>query len=207
MAKINWRAIQFITSLATIHDLQREAKGQKRPHFAFVGKSNVGKSSLINHLADNKKLAKISSTPGKTQLINLFDLKPAYLVDLPGYGFAQVSHQIRESWNLLIAQYFELFQSHLYLFILIDPKKKIGEEDFEMIHLCQIRQIPFTVIFTKIDQIAPTQLEKTIQPRLKELQSFLGQEANFVLHSKHQSKGKLAIMHLIESAFNQDLNP
>ena len=99
--------------MASTQDFERFAKKSRLKHFAFVGKSNVGKSSLINHLAQNKNLAKVSSTPGKTQLVNLFEIPGCYIVDLPGYGFAKVSKNLRQEWNLLMQEYFDFFYQSL----------------------------------------------------------------------------------------------
>lgn len=203
MTKLNLRALKFVTSLATSSDLEKAAKQNRLKHFAFVGKSNVGKSSLINHLAQNKNLAKVSSTPGKTQLVNLFEIKECLVVDLPGYGFAKVSKQIQYDWNLLMQSYFELFYQHLHVFILIDPKKAISDEDFQMIEMCEQKCIPFAIIFTKVDQIAKTHLEKTIRPRLKELEEYFGSAPSFILYSNQTSQGKDALIALMEESLKE----
>ena len=191
-------------SLATVEDLSKLANSTKVDHFfAFVGKSNVGKSSLINHLSQNKSLAKVSSTPGKTQLINLFEQSNFYVVDLPGYGFAKVSKEIKRNWHVLIEEFFNFFFSKLNVFILIDPKKPISDEDFQMISLCESRQIPYVIIFTKIDQIGKTLIQSTIKPRLKELKDAFDQEPAFLLYSNKETLGREALMKLIETALEK----
>lgn len=202
MNKIIWKNLKFITSLASSQDIEKAAKANRLPNFAFVGKSNVGKSSLINHLAQNKNLAKVSSTPGKTQLINVFELPNCKIIDLPGYGFAKVSKEIKSGWNDLMQSYFDYFYSSLQVFILIDPKKSIGSEDFEMIRMCEQKLIPFVIIFTKTDQIPKTHLEKTIKPRLLELQEYFGQQPAFVLYSNQSSQGRDSLVQLIEARLN-----
>lgn len=192
--------MKFVKSLASEADLAKQAKQLQPRHYAFVGKSNVGKSSLINHLAQNKSLAKVSSTPGKTQLVNIFELKECLVIDLPGYGFAKVSKEIQSNWNNLMFSYFDYFSSHLHVFILIDPKKIIGDEDFKMIEMCEMRNIPFTIIFTKIDQIPKTHLEKTIKPRLIELQNYFNTQPSFILYSNQNNQGRDALISLIESS-------
>jgi GTP-binding protein len=192
-----------VTSLASTADLERFAKHSRKMQFAFVGKSNVGKSSLINHLAQNKNLAKVSSTPGKTQLVNIFEIAECIVVDLPGYGFAKVSKEIKYNWNLLMQSYFDIFYNTLQVFILIDPKKPISQEDFDMIDLCLSRTIPFAIIFTKIDQIPKTHLEKTLKPRLKELQDYFQTPPSFILYSTESTQGRDALISLIEDSLNQ----
>lgn len=197
------RSLKFLTSMASEIDLERLIKQSKLKHFAFVGKSNVGKSSLINHLAQNKGLAKVSSTPGKTQLINLFGIPQCLIVDLPGYGFARVSKEIKYNWNQFIQLYFDYFYERLNIFILIDPVKPIGDEDFQMIEMCESRQIPYVIIFTKIDQVPKMQVEKLIRPRLTELKNYLKREPFFVLYSIKATEGRDALISLIESNLNQ----
>jgi GTP-binding protein len=202
--KFSPRALRFVTSLASPQDLERVAKSTKKDHFfAFVGKSNVGKSSLINHLSQNKTLAKVSSTPGKTQLINLFQIPQCYVVDLPGYGFAKVSKEIKRTWHILIEEFFNFFFEKLHVFILIDPKKPISEEDFQMIALCESRKIPYVIIFTKIDQIGKTLIQSTIRPRLKELKEAFDQEPAFLLYSNKETHGRDALIKLIETALEK----
>lgn len=197
------RSLKFLTSMASQTDLERLAKQSRLKHFAFVGKSNVGKSSLINHLAQNKNLAKVSSTPGKTQLINLFGITQCLIVDLPGYGFAKVSKEIKYNWNQFIQLYFDYFYERLNIFILIDPVKPISDEDFQMIEMCESRQIPYVIIFTKIDQFPKTQIEKLIKPRLAELKAYLKSEPFFVLHTTKTTDGRDALISLIESNLTQ----
>ncbi len=205
MKTINFRLLKFSKTLATIPDLEKWSKGHPHhPQFAFIGKSNVGKSSLINHLGQNKTLAKVSSTPGKTQVINVFDLNECCVIDLPGYGFAKVSKEIKSKWNELIAAYLELCHKTLSIFILIDPKKPVSEDDFFMMNICNELGVPFIIIFTKIDQIPKTHLEGTIRPRLAEIKSYLKAEPAFLLYSTKSSVGKDALTKLfIEQLSNK----
>ena len=134
------------------------------PEYAFIGRSNVGKSSLINALVNNKKLAKISATPGKTQLINHFLInKEWYLVDLPGYGFAKVSKNKRSNFEQMITKYLLNRTNLTCLFVLIDSRHKPQDIDQEFMQWLSEKNIPFVMIFTKIDKLGKVTLEKNIK--------------------------------------------
>lgn len=123
------------------------------PEYAFIGRSNVGKSSLINMLTESAHLAKTSSKPGKTQLINHFVINDAwYLVDLPGYGFAKVSKTTRESWDKMIQQYLTKRENLQCVFVLIDSRIAPQSIDLEFMQWLGTLQIPFAMIFTKVDK-------------------------------------------------------
>lgn len=125
------------------------------PEIAFIGRSNVGKSSLINMLANKQNLAKTSSTPGKTQLINHFLInKNMYWVDLPGYGFAKVSQTKRGDWTKMIWNYTEKRTNLCNLFVLIDSRHKPQAKDIDFINKLGEKGIPFTIVFTKADKEA-----------------------------------------------------
>lgn len=129
--------------------------GGDRPEIAFAGKSNVGKSSLINYIANNSKLAYVSKQPGKTRLINYFLMNDAfYLVDLPGYGFARVSKTEQESWAEMMEGYFAVAKSLKALIILIDIRHKPTQDDIMMIEWAAHYRIPFMIAATKADKIA-----------------------------------------------------
>lgn len=124
------------------------------PQFAFVGKSNVGKSSLINAVTNRKALARVSHTPGRTQQINFFSLAEKFiLVDLPGYGFAKVSHNKRASWEHLITNYLKNSQLLKKVFLLVDARRGLKEHDIEVIELLKTYQRNYQVVFTKTDQV------------------------------------------------------
>jgi GTP-binding protein len=134
------------------------------PEYAFVGRSNVGKSSLINMLLDRKNLAKTSQTPGKTQLINFFLINNSWhLVDLPGYGFAKVKKSIRKDFNRIIKDYAEFRTNLVCLFVLIDARHKPQQNDWQFMQWLGERQIPFAIIFTKTDKLKELALERNIQ--------------------------------------------
>ena len=131
------------------------------PEYAFIGRSNVGKSSLINMLTNNKKLAKTSGKPGKTQLINHFLInKEWFLVDLPGYGFAKVSKTQRNSFEKFIADYLTKRQQLTTVFVLLDSRLEPQKIDLEVMNWCGEKEIPFSMVFTKIDKLSSSQLQK-----------------------------------------------
>ncbi len=125
------------------------------PEFAFIGRSNVGKSSLINMLTDNKNLAKVSATPGKTRLINHFRINNAwYLVDLPGYGYARTSKSAREEFSKLIRDYISHSKQMQMLFVLVDSRLEPQKIDVQFINMLGEKGVPFAIIFTKCDKIS-----------------------------------------------------
>ncbi len=139
-----------------------------KPEYAFIGRSNVGKSSLINMLTNKKGLAKISSTPGKTQLLNHFEIissdkKKWYLVDLPGYGYAAtVSQKARNNWGSMIESYIRKRENLVCLFVLIDSRLPPQAIDLEFIEQMGEWQVPFVLVFTKSDKNKPGATEKNV---------------------------------------------
>ncbi len=147
------------------------------PEYAFIGRSNVGKSSLINSLTNHKKLAKTSGKPGKTQLINHFIINDSfYLADLPGYGYAKVSKKLREEFQKFTLNYLEKRTNLICLFLLIDLRVKPQKIDTEFMEYCATKEIPFTICFTKSDKLKKaeisTNLENYKSYLLKEWESF-----------------------------------
>ena len=135
-----------------------------KAEYAFIGRSNVGKSSLINLITEKKHLAKISRKPGKTQLINHFLInKQWYLVDLPGYGYATVSKTLKEEFQKIIFSYLENRGNLMCLFVLLDCRHKPQKIDLEFMQWLGKKQIPFVIILTKIDKLGKTALKKNIE--------------------------------------------
>ena len=131
------------------------------PEFAFIGRSNVGKSSLINMLTSSTKLAKVSSNPGKTQTINHFIInKNWYLVDLPGYGYAKVSQTQRAAWQKMIANYLQKRENLVTVFVLIDVRLKPQKNDLDFLAQLGEWKVPFNIVFTKADKITQREASK-----------------------------------------------
>ena len=141
-----------------------------KPEYAFIGRSNVGKSSLINMLTDKKKLAKTSGRPGKTQLINHFIINDEwYIVDLPGYGYAKASKQSRAKWEKFIVEYLTNRQSLVTIFVLLDSRLDPQKIDIEFMNWCGEKQLPFSMVFTKTDKLSSTALQKNLAKYKKEM--------------------------------------
>ncbi len=141
-----------------------------KPEYAFIGRSNVGKSSLINMLTDKKKLAKTSGRPGKTQLINHFIINDEwYIVDLPGYGYAKASKQSRAQWEKFIVEYLTNRQSLVTIFVLLDSRLEPQKIDIEFMNWCGEKQLPFSMVFTKTDKLSSTALQKNLAKYKKEM--------------------------------------
>ena len=150
---------EFVKSSANLSGCPEDI----RPEYAFIGRSNVGKSSLINMLTGRNKLAKISSRPGKTQLINHFLVDGKwYLVDLPGYGWAKVSKADKERWKIMIDEYLLRRRNLLNVFLLVDSRHEPQKNDLNFMMWMGQHQIPFSLIFTKIDKLGGTKLQKNL---------------------------------------------
>ncbi len=163
---MNIKKAEFVISSVT------ESKCPKpdRPEYAFIGRSNVGKSSLINMLTGNKKLAKISGSPGKTITMNHFNINNEwYLVDLPGYGYAKRSKTERKKWNVMVQQYILTRTNLLSLFVLIDIRHEPQAIDMEFIEWLALSKIPFTLVFTKADKLGTGKAEKNLSSYQKRL--------------------------------------
>jgi GTP-binding protein len=165
--------VEFKGSFPSIETLPKN----DLPEFAFIGRSNVGKSSLINMICDHKDLAKTSSKPGKTQHIVRFSVDNKwYLVDLPGYGYAKVSKESREKFGRLIQDYILDRESLFCLFVLIDSRLEPQKIDLEFMEWLGVSGIPFCITFTKTDKLKPSELEinvKNYQEKLLETWEFL----------------------------------
>jgi len=171
------------------------------PEIAICGKSNVGKSSLINYLTNNSKLAKVSATPGKTRLVNFFVLNESFvLVDLPGYGYARVSRQEKLSWAEMVETYLNTTKNLRALLILLDIRRKPNEDDRMMLKWASVYGIPVIVVATKADKIA-----KTKRPlALKALCAALSDVAYPAVAVSSQSRlGAEALLDEIEKAIKR----
>jgi len=171
------------------------------PAIAFIGRSNVGKSSLINHLLNRKKLVKTSSTPGKTQLLNYFLINQSfYFVDLPGYGFANVPIQVKESWQKVIAD-FIVRSPELYLTVqLVDARHKPSKEDIAFRKMAVNSNLNSIVVANKIDKVKKSQIQKLS----KQIQSVLELNQSPLFHSSLKKIGKEKIWNIISGCLDKN---
>jgi len=169
------------------------------PEYAFIGRSNVGKSSLINMLTNKSKLAKISGTPGKTQLINHFKINNNwFLVDLPGYGYAQVSKTKRQSFQKFIKDYFLQRQQLICTFVLVDSRLEPQKIDLEFMTFLGENSIPFCIIFTKTDKLKLVELNKNLRFYSKEMtQTVWETMPQYFVTSASTKSGKEALLSFI----------
>ena len=202
-----------------------------KPEYAFIGRSNVGKSSLINMLTGKKQLAKISSTPGKTQLINHFEIisRPSppsprgvgkgmtaevstkgtarrtmrwFLVDLPGYGYAKVSHKARNNWDNMLESYIRKRQNLVCLFVLIDSRHDPQDADLDFINQLGEWGTPFVLVFTKSDKNKPGETERNATKFLQALSGSWEEPPPYFLSSAVKKTGRNAILDYIERLIN-----
>jgi GTP-binding protein len=195
--------------LKTVTFLQSEADWRRcpppvLPEFAFIGRSNVGKSSLINMLANHKSLAKISSKPGKTQTINHFLVNNAwYLVDLPGYGYAVISKTMRVKWEKMIRDYLNFRTNLQVVFVLIDSRLEPQQKDIDFINKLGELGLPFAMVFTKTDKLGINAANQNIaQFRQKLLETWEELPPHFIT-SAVTAKGKEELLNYIEQIINQ----
>lgn len=175
------------------------------PEYAFIGRSNVGKSSLINMLTEHKKLAKTSGKPGKTQLINHFLINNEwYLVDLPGYGFAKASKTSRAKWEKFIADYLTQREQLVNVFVLLDARLEPQKIDLEFMNWCGEKEIPFSMVFTKIDKLSSSALQKNIARYKKEMLKYWEALPPVFTTSSESKFGREKLLNYIEN-INQQL--
>ncbi|MBP5205583.1 MAG: YihA family ribosome biogenesis GTP-binding protein [Bacteroidales bacterium] len=190
--------IKSATFMQSVTDW-RKCPSPDLPEYAFIGRSNVGKSSLINMLVNNKNLAKTSSKPGKTQTINHFLInKNWYLVDLPGYGYASISKAMREKWQKMINDYLMKRENLQLVFVLIDSRLEPQKIDLEFIRNLGEKQIPFSLIFTKTDKISAAKVQSHVQKFYNKLAEEWEEMPFRLLSSSETKKGREEILDYIE---------
>jgi len=190
------KSAEFINSIYDLRTLPKTVLSE----FVFVGRSNVGKSSLINKICNKKNLAKIGSVPGKTRQLNYFLInEDFYLVDLPGYGYAKVPEQIRAGWRKLVEEYISERQNVNMVFVLIDARHEPTYLDELMVSWLEYYEIPYTIVLTKADKISKNKMEKQIYRAAKIVNN---DELckDFIPFSILTGEGKSEIIQLIEEA-------
>ncbi len=191
------RKAEFITSLADYGPFE----GKGLPQIAVAGKSNVGKSTLINKLCNRNKLARTSATPGKTRLINIFLLNEAFhLVDLPGYGFAKVDKREKARWGRMMQDYFTTAEELKHVFCLVDIRHDPTEDDRMMNSFLRQMDIPFTVIATKADKISRGARSKQLAPICRAL---LVQPWEIICFSGEDGTGREQLLSKIEEVLTE----
>ncbi|MEN8123605.1 MAG: ribosome biogenesis GTP-binding protein YihA/YsxC [Bacteroidota bacterium] len=172
----------------------------KLPEYAFIGRSNVGKSSLINMLTSNKNLAKTSGTPGKTQLINHFIINNNwFLVDLPGYGYAKVSKNLRQKFQSFIQNYFLKREQLVCTFVLVDSRHEPQKIDLEFMEFLGENGIPFCIIFTKTDKLRKNIIKKNIDSYQKTMLKTWEEMPQYFITSVTDKKGKDEVLAFIDN--------
>lgn len=197
--KIN--TAEFVISNSEVSKCPKEPL----PEYAFIGRSNVGKSSLINMITGNKNLAKTSAKPGKTQLINHFKINNNwFLVDLPGYGYAKVSKQTKATFQQFITDYFEKREQLVCAFVLIDIRHEAQKIDLEFMRYLGESEIPFLIIFTKADKIGKSKINHHITSYKKQMQADGWEDMpEYFITSSLQETGKEQLLEYIDS-INQE---
>ena len=185
------------TFLISNSDLSKCPK-HDRAEIAFIGRSNVGKSYLINMLTGVKELAKTSQKPGKTQLINHFTIDDRwFLVDLPGYGFAKVSKDKKVKWEKMISEYLTTRANLCGVFVLIDSRLEPQTIDLEFLNWCGEEDVPFIVAFTKADKQSKTQTDRNVKAFLNKLVEIFGDTPDYFVTSAEKGQGKEAVVQYI----------
>ena len=192
------KSASFVTSLAQYH----ENAPINLPQLAVVGKSNVGKSSLINALCNRKKLCKTSATPGKTRLINVFLINDQFhLVDLPGYGFAKVDKKEKERWGAMMDHYFQDSTLLMHVLLLVDIRHDPTQDDVAMAQYFRQMDIPFTVVATKADKISRGARMKQLAPICRQM---LVQPWDVIVSSSEDNTGRDKLLELIDQILAED---
>lgn len=194
------KSAEFVVSNSEVS----KCPDSKLPEYAFIGRSNVGKSSLINMLTERKSLAKTSGRPGKTQLINHFLINQSwYLVDLPGYGYARVSKSAKKTFQKFITAYFEKREQMICAFVLIDSRHKPQAIDLEFMQWLGEHQVPFCIIFTKADKLKPKALERNINDYQAEMLQTWTEMPQFFISSSTNGSGRDEILEYIDNINEQ----
>lgn len=204
MAGYHIRDAKFIVSNTTV----AKCPAPDLPEFAFIGRSNVGKSSLINMLTTRKGLAKISATPGKTQLINHFLVNEEwYLVDLPGYGYARISRSTKSGWDKMIRDYITKRESLLTVFVLVDIRHEPQKIDLEFINWLGEQRIPLAIVFTKSDKLSKQQVIASLEAYKRSLRQFWEELPMLFITSADKRIGREEILEYITASADGFIPP
>jgi GTP-binding protein len=201
MDQLAIKKVSFIKSSAMVGDCPTGLF----PEYAFTGRSNVGKSSLINMLCNRSGLARTSATPGKTQLINHFLINDAwYLVDLPGYGYARMPVKERQKMIRMIRDYILKSKQLVCLFMLIDIRLKMQESDREFLHFLGSNRVPFVLVFTKTDKVSKSRMERNAGQYKNALLEHWETLPEIFITSAHSNKGREEILEFIRGTMDEE---
>lgn len=191
---MNIRSALFLGSAPAFAD----CPASESPEFALIGRSNVGKSSLVNMLTRSKALAKVSAVPGKTQLINFFGINQQWtLVDLPGYGYAKVAKSQREGFGVLISEYLQQRTNLALTLVLIDSRLTPQQIDLDFLQWMTESGLPFGLVFTKTDKLSRTAVQRNVDGFLARVREFTTEERPMLWSSAQTGTGRLEILKLI----------
>ncbi len=202
--RIDIRTVDFLGSFKTLEQCPKNVM----PEYAFMGRSNVGKSSVINHILNRKQIAHTSSTPGKTQSLNFYEINQQWrIVDLPGYGYAKVSKKERKKWQAMIASYLRRRESLACAFLLMDFSIEPQKIDLEQAEWLAENQIPFHLLFTKSDKVKPALRDKQTQRFIEAFLEDWSSMPTYFITSASKHEGRAAILQNIskinKSFYNQ----
>jgi GTP-binding protein len=189
------KSAEFVMSSTSLNG----CPAPKMPEYAFIGRSNVGKSSLINMLTNKVSLAKTSGKPGKTQLINHFIINDSwYLTDLPGFGFAKVSKSMKADWDVMIREYLLQRENLMCVFVLIDSRHEQQKVDKDLVEFLGENEVPFVLVFTKADKLSPPKLQQSLAAYKKQLLQSWEELPPFFVTSAEKKQGREPILQFIE---------
>ncbi len=196
------RSAQFLMSNTDV----KKCPEANLPEYAFIGRSNVGKSSLINMLTNRNKLAKISTKPGKTQLINHFLINNDwYLVDLPGYGYAKTSKQLRTTWAGFIKKYMMQRENLVCIFVLIDSRHEAQKIDLDFMYNLAANQLPFAMVFTKADKLGKNTLNQNLQAYFEKMSETWELPPIHFVTSSSTKQGRIELLEYIDELNNSEV--
>ncbi len=196
------RSAEFLKSTIRSKDYPKD----RRPEFAFLGRSNVGKSSVMNALLGKKRLAKTSSTPGKTQMINFFDVNGQfYFVDLPGYGFAKVPLKVKAKWGRVVNAYLDERDALRLVVLLLDSRRKPSAQDHEILEFLDRAEVPTVLVATKIDKLKRSERKRNLE-KIREVLA-LSEDALLVPFSVVTGEGKKELWSVIDELLSEKVEP
>jgi len=200
MKKLIFKEITFVKSCAKVKNCPqlKDDEGEPKPQVAVAGRSNVGKSTLLNHLFKSKNLVKTSSKPGKTRLLNFFEVdKTAVFCDLPGYGYANVKIETRSLWKDMIEPYIEKTEDLKVVLLLLDARRKPSVQDIQFFEWVQFHKKPLLLVLTKVDKLSRSELKRQVDKILLDL----GQpDIPFVKYSATKNVGRRELIFELNEA-------